>query len=120
MASSAPGVSGNVTLTVNGNTASVPDSMVLLTALRDSLGLTGPKLGCGEGACGACVVLVDGEPVTSCQRAAASVAGREVTTIEGLQPGGRAPGHRRRRGCARFSRRSPMNAPLSAATARRG
>ncbi len=92
MASSAPGVSGNVTLTVNGNTASVPESMVLLTALRDSLGLTGPKLGCGEGACGACVVLVDGEPVTSCQRAAASVAGREVTTIEGLQPGGRAPG----------------------------
>src|SRR5258706_6370446 len=91
MASSAPGVSGNVTLTVNGNTASVPESMVLLTALRDSLGLTGPKLGCGQGACGACVVLVAGEPVTSCQRAAASVAGREVTTIEGLQPGGRAP-----------------------------
>lgn len=84
-------MSGNAVLTVNGTTASVPGSMVLLTALRDSLGLTGAKPGCGEGACGACTVLLDGEPIRSCQRAAASVAGREVTTIEGLQPSGLAP-----------------------------
>jgi aerobic-type carbon monoxide dehydrogenase small subunit (CoxS/CutS family) len=84
-------MSGKGVLTVNGTTASVPGSMVLLTALRDSLGLTGAKPGCGEGACGACTVLFDGEPVRSCQRAAASVAGREVTTIEGLQPSGLAP-----------------------------
>jgi aerobic-type carbon monoxide dehydrogenase small subunit (CoxS/CutS family) len=84
-------MSGKAVLTVNGTTASVPGSMVLLTALRDSLGLTGAKPGCGEGACGACTVLLDGEPIRSCQRAAASVAGGEVTTIEGLQPSGLAP-----------------------------
>src|SRR5262245_20527287 len=94
MVGSAPGTSGNITLTVNGTIASVPESIVLLTALRDSLGLTGAKPGCGEGACGACTVLVDGEPVRSCQRTAASVAGCEVTTIEGLKPGGRAPATR--------------------------
>lgn len=97
MAGSAPGTSGNAgapaktVLTVNGTTASVPESMMLLTALRDSLGLTGAKPGCGEGACGACTVLLDGEPVRSCQRAVATAAGREVTTIEGLQASGRAP-----------------------------
>src|SRR5260370_41306951 len=102
MAGSAPGRSGNTgmsgkaVLTVNGTTASVPGSMVLLTALRDSLGLTGAKPGCGEGACGACTVLLDGEPIRSCQRAAASGAGGEVTTIEGLQPSGLAPTATRR------------------------
>ena len=94
MVGSAPGTSGNITLTVNGTIASVPESMVLLTALRDGLGLTGAKPGCGEGACGACTVMIDGEPVRSCQRTAASVAGCEVTTIEGLKPGGRTPATR--------------------------
>src|SRR5258708_24003574 len=74
----------NITITVNQTTASVPASAVLLTALRDQLGLTGAKLGCGEGACGACTVLLDGEPARSCQRTAGSVAGRAITTIEGL------------------------------------
>jgi nicotinate dehydrogenase subunit B len=89
MVRSISGTSGSVTLTVNGTIASVPGSMELLTALRDSLGLTGAKPGCGEGACGACTVLVDGEPIRSCQRTATSVVGCEVTTIEGLELGGR-------------------------------
>lgn len=80
-----------VTITVNQATASVPASAVLLSALRDQLGLTGAKLGCGEGACGTCTVLVDGEPVRSCQRTAGSVAGRVITTIEGLAPASTEP-----------------------------
>jgi nicotinate dehydrogenase subunit A len=81
---------GTVTITVNQTKGSVPASAVLLTALRDQLGLTGAKLGCGEGACGACTVLLDGGPVRSCQRTAGSVAGQVITTIEGLAgaPGG--------------------------------
>ena len=82
-----------ITLTVNGASASVPESALLLSALRDELGLTGAKPGCGEGACGACTVLVDGEPVRSCQRTAGSVAGRAITTIEGLAAGGEAGLH---------------------------
>ena len=81
-------------MSVNGTPVSVPGFMPLLSALRDSLGLTGAKPGCGEGACGACTVLLDGQPVRSCQLATASVAGREVTTIEGLHSGGRAPATR--------------------------
>src|SRR5215471_10857709 len=80
----ASGPAGAITFTINGTTAELPESMLLLSALRDRLGLTGAKLGCGEGACGACTVLVDGEPARSCQRTAGSVAGRTVTTIEGL------------------------------------
>jgi carbon-monoxide dehydrogenase small subunit len=53
--------------------------------LRDTLGLTGVKLGCGEGECGACTVLVDDQPVNSCLVFAFQVAGRRITTIEGLQ-----------------------------------
>jgi nicotinate dehydrogenase subunit B len=82
-----------ITLTINNSSAELPESMLLLSALRDQLGLTGAKLGCGEGACGACTVLADGEPVKSCQRTAGSVAGRAITTIEGL-----ADGDGRRRG----------------------
>ncbi len=82
-----------ITFTVNGASASVPESALLLSALRDQLGLTGAKPGCGEGACGACTVLVDGEPVRSCQRTAGSVAGTAITTIEGLAPGGEAGLH---------------------------
>ncbi|HEX9034591.1 MAG TPA: 2Fe-2S iron-sulfur cluster-binding protein, partial [Streptosporangiaceae bacterium] len=80
------------TFVVNGATASVPGSMLLLSAVRDQLGLTGAKPGCLEGACGACTVLLDGEAVRACQRTADSVAGRQVTTIEGLsEPGGAGP-----------------------------
>jgi CO/xanthine dehydrogenase Mo-binding subunit/aerobic-type carbon monoxide dehydrogenase small subunit (CoxS/CutS family) len=59
-------------------------SGTLLALLRSGLGLTGAKPGCGEGECGACTVLVDGRPALACQTAAAEVAGRSVTTIEGL------------------------------------
>jgi aerobic-type carbon monoxide dehydrogenase small subunit (CoxS/CutS family) len=61
----------------------------LLSVLRDDLDLTGAKYGCGEGQCGACTVLVDGRPVRSCITPAASVAGKPVTTIEGLEQDGR-------------------------------
>jgi aerobic-type carbon monoxide dehydrogenase small subunit (CoxS/CutS family) len=60
----------------------------LLEVLRDDLDMTGTKYGCGEGQCGACTVLVDGVPVKSCLRTVASVAGQEITTIEGLTPEG--------------------------------
>ena len=64
-------------------------SGTLLGWLRSALGLTGAKPGCGEGVCGACTVLVDGQPVLSCQTPVAEIAGRAVTTVEGLASGGR-------------------------------
>jgi len=80
-------------LSVNGkeHDVSVSDDMPLLWVLRDVLGLTGTKFGCGMAQCGACTVLVDGQPVRSCVRPAAAVAGRSVTTIEGLSPDGGHP-----------------------------
>ncbi len=57
----------------------------LAQTLRDDLGLTGTKIACGEGHCGACTVLVDGEPILSCVMLVHTVEGREVTTIEGLR-----------------------------------
>src|SRR3954464_5177963 len=68
-------------LSVNGkeHEVSVGDDMPLLWVLRDVLGLTGTKFGCGMAQCGACTVLVDGQPVRSCVRPAADVAGRDVT-----------------------------------------
>ena len=72
-------------LNVNGTTHDVdlPDDVPLLWVLRDEIGLTGTKFGCGVAACGACTVQIDGEAVRSCQVALADVWG-EVTTIEGL------------------------------------
>lgn len=72
-------------LTVNGkdHEVDVEDDMPLLWVLRDELGITGPKYGCGIGQCGACTVHIDGIAVRSCQLAAADVDG-DVTTIEGL------------------------------------
>ena len=80
-------------LTVNGqeHDVSVSDDMPLLWVLRDVLGLTGTKFGCGMAQCGACTVLVDGQPVRSCVRPAAAVTGRSVTTIEGLSLDGDHP-----------------------------
>ncbi len=71
---------------VNGQTveADVEPEMPLLWALRDELGLTGTKFGCGAGLCGACTVLVDGEAVRSCQTPVASILGKTIMTIEGL------------------------------------
>lgn len=60
------------------------DKATLLSVLRDELGLSGPKFGCGQGECGACMVLVDGRPQTSCNLPVWSVQGRQVTTLEGL------------------------------------
>ena len=73
------------TLTINGNdqTIDLPDDVPLLWVLRDEVGLTGTKFGCGVAACGACTVHIEGEAVRSCQVALADVWG-EVTTIEGL------------------------------------
>ena len=75
-----------VTINVNGETltASVPPETTLLMLLRDRFNLTGAKLGCDVGDCGACTVIVDGKPINSCLMLAAQAEGREVTTIEGL------------------------------------
>ena len=77
-----------ITFTVNGRqrTVTVDPQRPLLDVLREELQLTGTKYGCGEGRCGACTVLVDGKRVRSCITPAASVAGKEVLTIEGLAP----------------------------------
>ena len=71
---------------VNGeaHVLDVPPARRLLAVLRDDLALTGAKHGCGEGACGACAVLLDGLPVVSCLLPVGAVEGRSVTTIEGL------------------------------------
>jgi aerobic-type carbon monoxide dehydrogenase small subunit (CoxS/CutS family) len=61
----------------------------LLSVLRDDLGLTGAKYGCGEGHCGACTVLVDGRPVRSCSTKVETAAGKKVSTVEGLANGDR-------------------------------
>jgi len=83
-----------VNLTVNGNKLSVaaPDDMPLLWVIRDILGMTGTKFGCGIAQCGACTVHVDGEPRRSCVTPVSDVAGSEITTIEaiGETPAGKA------------------------------
>ena len=75
-----------ITLRVNGRslTRTVPTSRTLLDFLREDLGLTGTKEGCGEGECGACTVLLNGAPVCSCLLLAARCGGAEILTIEGL------------------------------------
>ena len=61
---------------------------ILLWVLRSDIGITGPKYGCGEGLCGSCTVLVDGEAILACQTAVKEVKGKEVITIEGLNKDG--------------------------------
>ena len=82
-----------ITLNINGveHTLDVSPDMPLLWALRDKLNMTGTKYSCGIGQCGTCTVLVDGEPVKSCRRRAVSMVGKEITTIEGLDPSGEHP-----------------------------
>ena len=82
-----------VDFTVNGKAVSVdvPPDMPLLWILRDNLSLKGTKYGCGEGQCGACTVHLRGRAVRSCQVEAKTVAGANVTTIEGLSPNGTHP-----------------------------
>lgn len=66
----------------------LPDNTPLLNLLRDELGLSGPQLGCGQGECGACMVLIDGRPQTACNLPLWAVQGRDVTTLEGLGQAG--------------------------------
>ena len=78
-----------VSIEVNGEAREAPDTgRNLLTYLRFDLGLTGSKYGCGEGLCGACTVLVDGQPLRSCMATVGTVAGGSITTIEGLAKDG--------------------------------
>ena len=81
------------TLKVNGKqlTVDVEDDMPLLWVLRDELNLTGTKYGCGIAMCGACTVHVDGQPVRSCVMPVSAVAGKNITTIEGLSNDGNHP-----------------------------
>jgi carbon-monoxide dehydrogenase small subunit len=78
----------NVTLTVNGEpwTGEVEPRLTLADLVRDRIGLVGTHLGCEHGVCGACTVLLDGEPVRSCLTLAVQAEGLGVTTVEGLPP----------------------------------
>ncbi len=77
-------------ITVNGREEDleIPAHRTLLEVLREDLGLTGTKEGCGEGVCGACTVLVDGKPARACLTLALEVEGSDITTIEGLSKDG--------------------------------
>ena len=83
----------NISFTVNGQarTVNVEAQMPLLWVLRDTLGLTGTKFGCGIAACGACTVHLDGVAVRACQTPAQTVAGKRITTVEGLSADGSHP-----------------------------
>jgi len=80
-------------LTVNGKVVQVAATAdtPLLWVLRDELGMTGTKFGCGRGLCGSCTVLANGEPIRSCSTALSEVKERKITTIEGLSPDGDHP-----------------------------
>jgi isoquinoline 1-oxidoreductase subunit alpha len=81
------------TLLVNGQnyTVEADRQMPLLWVLRDLLGLTGTKFGCGQGSCGSCTVLMDGEPVRSCVTFVEKAVGKDIMTIEGLSSDGSHP-----------------------------
>ncbi|MDG2170705.1 MAG: (2Fe-2S)-binding protein [Opitutales bacterium] len=73
-------------ITLNGNTyqLDIPDDMPLLWAIRDVLGFTGTKFGCGLGQCGACTMHIDGAPIRSCITPIVAAVGKQITTIEGI------------------------------------
>jgi aerobic-type carbon monoxide dehydrogenase small subunit (CoxS/CutS family) len=75
-----------ITLNVNNtaHTVDIEPETPLLWVLRDTLGLTGTKYGCGIASCGACTIHIDGQPVRACQTAVSAAAGKKITTIEGL------------------------------------
>ena len=77
-------------LNVNGKkmTVDVDSTVSLLSVLRNNLNLTGSKYGCGEGQCGACTVLLDGQPIRSCTTQVGRAAGKQIVTIEGLEKDG--------------------------------
>jgi aerobic-type carbon monoxide dehydrogenase small subunit (CoxS/CutS family) len=79
-----------IAFTLNGRAVAVDTDPTtpLLSVLRENLGLRGTRFGCGLEQCGACMVLIDGEPVYSCAREVATIAGRAVTTVEGLSRNG--------------------------------
>ena len=83
-----------ISFTLNGETVTVEveDDTPLLWVLRDTIGLTGTKFGCGVGSCGACTVHLDGRPVRTCVLPVDLAAGRSITTIEGLSGGPGGPG----------------------------
>jgi isoquinoline 1-oxidoreductase subunit alpha len=83
----------NYDLHINGQsyTVEAESEMPLLWVLRDLLGLTGTKFGCGAGLCGSCTVLIDDEPVRSCITSVSNATGKSITTIEGLSPDGSHP-----------------------------
>ena len=83
----------SIQFTLNGKSQTVDTvpAMPLLWVLRDTLGLTGTKFGCGMALCGACTVHVNGQPMRSCSTPVSSVAGKAITTIEGLSPDGSHP-----------------------------
>ncbi len=80
-------LSKEIKFTINGKNevVTIPVSMNAVTLIRDVLKLSGTKIGCGEGECGACTILVDGESVNSCLMFAVEFDGREITTVEGIQ-----------------------------------
>src|ERR1043165_6405013 len=82
-------------LNINGSVKDVdaPPEMPLLWVLRDLLGFTGTKFGCGMAQCGACTVHLDGQPIRSCVMPAVAAAGKAITTIEGLSKAGTHPVH---------------------------
>ncbi len=84
-------MAGKIELAVNGTQHSVisDGEASLLSVLRDEIGLTGPKYGCGEGQCGACTVLINGSPQRSCITKLWSVANKAITTIEGIERDGK-------------------------------
>src|SRR5258708_15844597 len=87
---SSPTTKASINLNINGAkyALQIEPRVSLLDALREYIGLTGPKKGCDQGACGACTVLVDGARIISCLAFAVQYADREITTIEGLAENG--------------------------------
>ena len=80
----------SIPMDINGtpHASALPEQCSVLQCLREELGLNGPKLGCGEGECGACTVLVDGQPQTSCNLPLWDARGKKITTLEGLSAQG--------------------------------